>query len=264
MATERTPPTIASKLVAPELRPESILRPRVLAALQAASRRPLAVISAPAGYGKTTLLVQWLQRSGVAHAWLSLDASDNDPRWFAVRLLDALERALPGQVDEAKRALDAGSDLGATVIPLAGDALAERAGDGRELAIVLDDYHLISDRDCHEVTRDLIDVLPAGVGVVIATRTAPPLRLGRRRAAGTVAEIGPEELRFDVEESERLLNGSLALGLERDQIQLIDERVRGWAAGLALIAGALAARRDRASVVDAVARSRTSLDAYLT
>lgn len=231
-------------------------------ALQAAARRPLTVICAPAGYGKTTAVVLWLQQSGVPHAWLSLDANDNDPRWFAARLLAALDCALPGGVGDAQRALQGGSDLGATVIPLAANALAERPGE--RFVVVFDDYHLISDSGCHSVTRDLIDALPPGVGVVVATRATPPLRLGRRRAAGTVAEMDSEQLRFEVEESAQLLNGSLALGLGREQIDLIDQRVQGWAAGLALIASALAGRRDRAGFVDALARSRASLDAYLT
>jgi LuxR family maltose regulon positive regulatory protein len=264
MATAKTPPTIATKLLAPELRPESIPRQRLLRTLQAASRRPLAVICAPPGYGKTTVVVQWLRWSGVTHAWLTLDGNDNDPRRFAARLLAALERALPGQVEAAERALNAGSDLGATVVPLTVNALVERPGRRQPLVIVLDDYHLISERACHRLTRGLVDALPKGVGVVIATRTAPPLRLGRRRAAGALAEIGPEQLRFELREAERLLNGSLALGLEREQIELIDERVQGWAAGLALIASALAGSRQPAAVLDVVARSRASLDAYLT
>jgi LuxR family maltose regulon positive regulatory protein len=261
MATAKAPPTTATKLLAPELRPESIPRGRLSSVLQDAAERPLTVICAPAGYGKTTALVQWLEYSDVEHAWLSLDAHDNDPRWFAARLLAALDRALPGQLEASERALHAGSDLGDTVIPLAVNALAERSG--KRLAMVLEDYHLISDKGCHRLTRELIDALPAGVGVIVTSRTTPPLRLGRRRAAGTVAEIGPEQLRFELEESALLLNGSLELGLDREQIELIDERVQGWAAGLALIATALAGRRDRAGFLDALARSRTSLDAYL-
>lgn len=262
MATAKAPPTTATKLLVPAPRPESIRRARLVLALETAVQRPLTVVSAPAGYGKTTALAQWLERSSVEHAWLSLDAHDNDPRWFATRLLAALDRALPGRLEAAERALHSGSDPRETVIPLAVNALAERTG--RRLAIVLDDYHLISNAACHGLARDLVDALPGGVGVVVASRTTPPLRLGRRRAAGTLAEIGPEQLRFEVEEVERLLNGSLELDLEREQIDLIDERAQGWAAGLALIATALTGRRDRAEFLEAVARSRASLDAYLT
>jgi ATP/maltotriose-dependent transcriptional regulator MalT len=261
VARVQTPPTPAAKLQVPKPRPESVRRERVLWQLQTATRRPLTVIAAPAGYGKTTAVAQWLERSRIAHAWLSLDAHDNDPRWFAARLLAAFDRALPDRFEAPERALQAGSDLGGTVIPLAVNVLAARSGE--RLAIVLDDYHLISDKRCHEMTQDLIDALPAEVSIVVSSRTAPPLRLGRRRAAGTLAEIGPDQLRFAIEESERLLNGSLGLELDRAQIEQIDARVQGWAAGLALIATALAGRRDRARFVETVAASRASLNAYL-
>jgi DNA-binding CsgD family transcriptional regulator len=261
VARVQSPPTSAAKLQVPEPRPESIRRERVLWQLKTATRQPLTVVCAPAGYGKTTAVAQWLERSTIEHAWLSLDAHDNDPRWFAARLLAALDRALSGRFEASERALQAGSDLGGTVIPLTVNALAARSG-GR-LAIVLDDFHLISDERCHAVTQDLIDALPDRVSVVVSSRTAPPLRLGRRRAAGTLAEIGPEDLRFDKDESERLLNGSLALGLDRAQLEQIDELVDGWAAGLALIATALAGRGDRARFVETLAASRASLNAYL-
>jgi LuxR family transcriptional regulator, maltose regulon positive regulatory protein len=248
-------------VLVPELRPESIQRTRLLLDLQAAVRHPLTVIAAPAGYGKTTAIVQWLEHSSVEHAWLSLDAHDNDPRWLIARLLAALDRALPAQFEAAERALQGGLDLAVSVIPLIVNALAERDGD--RLAIVLDDYHLITDGACHEAISELIDDLPAGVSVIVASRTSPPLRLGRRRAAGALAELGPEQLHFAVAEAERLLNGSLQLTLGHEQVEHINDGVSGWAAGLALVATALAGRDDRDTILDAVGASRASLDAYL-
>ena len=220
------------------------------------------MLCAPAGFGKTTALVQWLECSGVPHAWLSLEPHDSDPRRLVGRLLAALDRARPARFAPAEQALRGGSDLRATVMPLLIDALGQPPGE--RLAIVLDDYHLVTDRGCHELMLDLIDGLPAHVSVVLATRTAPPLRLGRRRAAGTVAEVGPDDLRFEAVESAQLLNGPLALELPADDLRLIDEHVHGWAAGLALVASALAARDDRTGLLDAVSRSRASLDSYLT
>lgn len=261
MATAGTPPTTTTRLLTPELRRDSIARERILSALAAAAAHPLTVISAPAGYGKTTALVQWLEQSGSEHAWLSLDLHDNDPRWFVARLLATLDRALPGEMEAAERGLGAGADLRTTVIPLAVNALARRSGP--PLAIALDDYHLISDTTCHELTVQLVDAIPAGAHVIVASRTPPPLRLGRRRAAGTLAEVGPQDLRFELEETERLLNGSLDLGLDRSQLQEIDARVHGWAAGLALIAAALVGRQDRDGLLTAMAASQASFDDYL-
>jgi LuxR family maltose regulon positive regulatory protein len=109
----------------------------------------------------------------------------------------------------------------------------------------------------------LIDAAPPGVRVVLSTRTAPPLRLARRRAAGTVAEIGPQQLAFQGEESELLLNGSLGLGLQPDQIAAINERVDGWPAGLSLIASSLSARTEREEFFEAFTRSNGMLAQYL-
>jgi LuxR family maltose regulon positive regulatory protein len=248
-------------LVVPELRPESIPRKRLLWQLQAAASHPLTVVHAPAGYGKTTAIVQWLEHARIEHAWLSLDPHDNDPRWFAARLLASLDRVLPGRFDAAERALEGGLDLRATVVPLIVNVLAERAG-GR-LAIVLDDYHLITDPACHELASDLVDALPAGVSVIVASRTLPPLRLGRRRAAGTLAELPPEQLHFEVEEADQLLNGSLGLTLGQAQVEQNNARAGGWAAGLVLVGTALSPREDPTRILDAVAASRASLDAYL-
>jgi LuxR family transcriptional regulator, maltose regulon positive regulatory protein len=256
-----TPPTAATRLLVPELRPESIPRARLVLDLQAAVSHPLTVIAAPAGSGKTTAIVQWLEHSGVEHAWLTLDNHDNDPRWLIARLLAALDRALPGRFEPAVRALQSGLDLSVSVIPLIVNALAER--DGERLAIVLDDYHRITDSACHEAISELIDDLPAGVSVIVASRTSPPLRLGRRRAAGALAELGLEQLHFELAEAERLLNGSLHLTLGHEQVEHINDGVSGWAAGLALVATALAGREDRDRILDAVGASRASLDAYL-
>jgi len=260
MSRTAAAPTISPRLRVPELRPEAIARDRLMRDLDVAARRPLTVVHAPAGYGKTTALAQWLARSGVAHAWLSLDVHDNDVQRFATHLLAALRRPFGGGFEAAALTLRGGSDIVETVIPLVADGLARRAA---PLAIVLDDYHAIGAACCHRVVRALVDAAPPGVAVVVASRTAPPLQLARRRLDGTLSELGREQLRFASEESERLLNGSLALGLERRQLEQVVRRADGWGAGLALIGTALAARRDPAPLLDALAASRERLDAYL-
>jgi hypothetical protein len=140
-----------------------------------------------------------------------------------------LDRLWQAAMIEAERALLGGSDLVETVVPLTSAALEEHAGCG--LVVVFDDYHAVTAPASHRVLRALIDALPPDVRVVVSSRTVPPLRLGRRRVAQTVAEIGPQQLAFQGAESELLLNGSLALGLDPEQIATIDERVDGGAAG---------------------------------
>jgi LuxR family transcriptional regulator, maltose regulon positive regulatory protein len=259
MTSAQVPPVPATKQGAPSLRPESIQRRELDSALQAASQQPLAIIRAPAGYGKTTALVHWLEHSGTQHAWLSLDAHDNDPQRFGARLVSAMESVLPDRLDAAERALRGGSGLEATVIPLLAGALAEHAGD--RFVIVLDDYQAITHRACHALTLQLVDALPPRACVVVASRTSPTLRLPSRRAAGALGEIGADQLRFGLEESRQVLDG---LGLGADQVELIHERVHGWPAGLALTATALTGRRDRDDILQALASSRASLDDYLT
>lgn len=261
MKNAEVPPIPATKQGVPSLRPESISRRDLDSALEVASQLPLMVIRAPAGYGKTTAVVQWLEHSGIEHAWMSLDTHDNDRQRFAARLVSALGIALPGRLEAAERALRGGSDLDATVLPLLIGALAKHSG--KRLAIVFDDYQAITHPACHAVTVQLVDALPADACLVVASRTSPPLRLPRRRAAGGRAEIGTDQLRFGLAESRQLLNG-LGLGLHADEIELIHERVQGWPAGLALIAGALTGRRDRRDILQALTSSRASLDAYLT
>jgi LuxR family maltose regulon positive regulatory protein len=255
------PAVVATKVGMPSVRPEAVARERLTDLLHAAAQRPLTVVCAPAGYGKTTALVEWLARTGARRAWVSLDERDNDVRRLWAHLLAALDLALPGAMHDAQRALAGGSDLHDTVLASAVDALVEHADGG--VVVVVDDYHFIEHPDCHWLLRTLIDRAPPGVRVVVSSRTAPPLRLARRRAAGTVAQIGVEQLAFDAAESELLLNGSLGLGLGPDELTAIEERVVGWPAGLALIASSLQARPDRERFVEAFARSSAKVDEYL-
>jgi LuxR family transcriptional regulator, maltose regulon positive regulatory protein len=236
---------MAAKLVAPAPRPDTIVRERVLAVFDEALARPLTVVTAPAGYGKTTAVATWLATLDGAHAWVSLDALDNDPRRLCAHLLAGIDRAFPGSVADARQALDDGSDLLEVVVPLIVDALVKR-GKGW-LVVVLDDYHLVDNADCHAVVAALIEAVPPSVRVIVSSRAAPALRVARRRAMNAVSEVGARELAFQDGESERLLNDSLGLGLEHESIAAIEARVEGWPAGLALVASSLATQADPAS-----------------
>jgi LuxR family maltose regulon positive regulatory protein len=234
---------VAAKLVVPAARPETIVRDRVVMSLDEASARPLTVVCAAAGYGKTTAVVTWLATVDAGRGWVSLDELDNDPRRLCAHLLAAIEGAVPGAMTDARQALTGGSDLREVVVPLVVGALAERV-DGR-LVVVLDDYHLIEHESGHALVAAFLDALPSTVRVIVSSRTIPPLRVVRRRALGTVAELGSRELAFQDGESERLLNGSLGLGLDPGVVEAIQTRVEGWPAGLALVASSLSRRSDR-------------------
>ena len=251
-----------AKLRAPRIHRETIVRRRVTRLLEGGRSRPLTVVCAPAGFGKTTALAQWAETAPHPTAWLTLDAGDDDPRRLLTHLTAALERILPGVAVTAERALHGGSDPFQTALPLLLDAIAAAAEpDG--LAIVLDDWHLVGDRDSQRLLGALVDALPPHARVVLATRVLPPLRLARRRAAGALVEIGPEALAFRPAETERLLNGALALGLRPDQLAAIEQRLAGWPVGLALVSASMPAQPDRDRFLHAFARSRSDVAEYL-
>ncbi|HMJ04546.1 MAG TPA: LuxR C-terminal-related transcriptional regulator [Conexibacter sp.] len=236
----------------------SIARDRVHELLDRARARPLTVVRAPRGYGKTTALADWCRQLDGGCGWVTLQEQDNDPRRLCRHLLAAIDDLQPSATWAAEQESLGGSGLVETVA----DALAEHAEDGG-LVVVLDDYDVIAEEACHRLMIALLDALPAGVHVVIAGRTRPPLRLARRRAAGTVAEIGGAELAFDAAEAERLLNKRLRLRLLPGQVEAIRARVEGWPAGLSLVASSLREGCDPDRIVEALAHPSGEIAEYL-
>ncbi|MBB4664232.1 helix-turn-helix transcriptional regulator [Conexibacter arvalis] len=251
-----------AKLRVPRPHRRTIARRRVTRSLDAGGGRPLTVVCAPAGCGKTTALAQWVESADQPTAWLSLDAGDDDPRRLLAHLAAALGTVETEAAVEAQRALRDDADPFEEVLPRLLDGL-EAAASADGFALVLDDLQHVRAPACHRLLEALIDALPPGARVVVATRSAPPLRLARRRAAGTVTEVGPRTLAFRPAESERLLNGALRLALSREQLAAVEERVGGWPAGLALVADSLPPEPDDARFRQALARSRADVDAYL-
>jgi len=256
------PHVVGVKLVPPRPRPETIRRDRVRRLLDDAGGARVTLVCAPAGYGKTTALADWCATTRARCAWLSLGHEENDPRRLCAHVLAALDQLWPAAAWQAQHALQGGSDLVETVVPLIAEAVArELARD--ELVLVLDDHHAVSSEACDRFLEALIERLPEGARIVLASRTRPRLRLARQRAATTVVELGADELAFRAEESERLLNGSLRLRLTRAQVEMIHARVEGWAAGLSLVASTLRSDRDLADVATALSRSRERVAEYL-
>jgi LuxR family transcriptional regulator, maltose regulon positive regulatory protein len=206
-------------------------------------RKPLTLISAPAGYGKTTLIGEWKLSEGGKNqpmAWLALDEMDND----LLRFLGYLTEAL-GRVDAA--ALNLLRELLASpkppVISLLEGLVAGVEKIKETCVLVLDDYHLINDHIVHEAVTFLMDHLPEGIHLVILSRSDPPLPLARYRARNQLTEIRMEQLRFTQEETSAFLKSTLGLALSAEALQAMEGRVEGWAAGLQLMSAALHARR---------------------
>ena len=167
----------------PALRPQLIGRVALVQVLRAGDGRKLTLLDAPAGWGKTTLLAQWIARERERNevAWLSLDLADNDPARFWTYVVAAVQKACPGLDTRAVELIGAHADLPQVVLPT---LLNELASLDEGIVLILDDYHVVTTRAIHEEMAFFIERMPANLRLVIATRSDPPLPLARLRAAG--------------------------------------------------------------------------------
>jgi LuxR family transcriptional regulator, maltose regulon positive regulatory protein len=234
----------ATKLHMPGVRAGIVARDGLVGMLVRGRSRKLTLLDAPAGFGKTTLLAQWCASTGEEHAvaWVSLDAGDNDPVRFWSCVLDALDGVEPGTGARALEALSASpAALQDVALPL---LLNDLAGLDRPVMLVLDDYHAIRDDRVHGSVEYLIQHLPEGVHLAIATRADPPLPLGRLRARGEMTELRAADLRLSSEEAAGLLRAALGVELDPGDVERLVNRTEGWAAGLYLAALSLRGRAD--------------------
>ncbi len=181
----------ASKLRAPPTRPGAVYRSSVIDRLTRDNSRPVVSVVAPAGYGKTTLLSQWAERGGQAFAWVSVGETDNDPKVlpsYVAAALDAVE-PIDGRVFDALASPV--SSVPGSVVPRLEAAFWSMT---TPVVLVLDDVHLLRDRECRDALSVLAEHVPAGSRMVLASREQPPLRLARLRAEGRVAEISVADL----------------------------------------------------------------------
>ena len=238
---------LKTKLHIPPSRPEAASRARLLAQLNAGWQTGyrLILVSAPAGYGKTTLLSAWAREQPAA--WLSLDEDDNDPARFTAHLIAALQTREPAVGQDALDALRAlqppplESLYTALVNQL--DAVAH------PLALVLDDYHLITALPIHQALTFLLDHLPAQVRVVIATRSDPLLPLARLRGRGHLLELRQDDLRLTLDESAQFLEETMGLALSTEDVAALTGLTEGWVAGLQMAALSLRGRTDASAFI---------------
>ena len=219
------------KLAPPSPRPGTVAKADAIAAL-GRSQAPLVTVVAPAGYGKTTFLSRWADADPRAFAWVALDRRDDDPVVLLRYVAGAMHRVEPlsPQVFDA---LSGPSVSGwATRVIQLGNALAGRE---RPFVLAFDDLHAVGNPTCLDVIAELLESVPAGSQIAIASREQPALPLGRWRAHGWVHEVGPDELRLDEQEAELLLR-STGLEIGDDEVGELTERTEGWAAGLYLAA----------------------------
>jgi LuxR family transcriptional regulator, maltose regulon positive regulatory protein len=242
---------VTTKLRAPRTRPNLVERPRLHKALDGGEERKLTLVSAPAGFGKTTLLVEWLMersRNERSVVWVSLDESDNDPARFLSYLVGTLQNVEEG-IGEGVLASLRSPEL-PPIETVVGALINELAGAEREVTVVLDDYHLINTRLVHEVVSFFLEHLPENVSLVISTRTDPPLSLSKLRARDQVTEIRAADLRFTTDEAAAFLKDVMGLSLSTEDIAALEEITEGWVVALQLAALSMRDREDASAFIE--------------
>jgi LuxR family maltose regulon positive regulatory protein len=273
-------PLLTTKLHIPRARPKLVPRQRLIDRLDEGLKRPLTLISAPAGSGKTTALSVWIPRSECCIAWLSLDEGDNDPTRFWTYFIAALQMLQPELGENAQALLRAQkpepppieSFLTVLLNEIAGFpddlstefTLSEAEGRTTGFVLVLDDYHVISNPAIHTGITFLLDHLPAQMHLIIASQADPPLPLARWRARGQLGEIRADDLRFTPEEAATFLNQMMGLDLSASDIAALEARTEGWIAGLQLTALSMQGRTDVTDFIAAFTGSHRYILDYLT
>jgi LuxR family transcriptional regulator, maltose regulon positive regulatory protein len=257
---------IQTKLCVPKLRSRSIGRNRLVERAMAEPGVVLTLVSAPAGYGKTTLMVELshaLGQSGTAITWYALDSSDNDPNLFISYLVEGLGEAL--QIDAVLAPLAkllrayTGFDM-EKILPTIINAVVSKE---QKCLLVLDDYHFITSPAIHSALTFLLDHLPENMHVIIGSRSDPPLPLARLRARVKLAEIRTADLRFTPDEAAQFLNETMSLGLPSAAIAEIEKTTEGWIAGLQLAALSMTGRTDSIDFISRFGGTNRYLVEYL-
>jgi LuxR family maltose regulon positive regulatory protein len=238
---------LETKLAVPPARADLIPRARLIAQLDHGLQGPLTVIAAPAGYGKSTLIVAWhAARSGdrPAVAWVSLDEGDSDPAVFWTAVFAALERAEPGITGREMSAIP--SLPSSSMTDLLATLVNRLSTISRSVVLALDDYHVIASEPIHRSVAFLLDHLPPSLHLLIASRADPPFPLARMRARRLVTELRVDDLRFTAEEAAAYLSQTMGLCLQPEAIKALEARTEGWIAGLQLAALSLQGRSPEA------------------
>ena len=256
-------PILATKLYIPPPRPKVVPRPRLIERLNEglAAGRKLTLISAPAGFGKTTLVSEWVAGCERPVAWLSLDEGDNDPARFLTYLVAALQTIAPNIGAGVLAALQ--SPQPPPTESILTTLLNEITTIPDNFILVLDDYHVIDSKPVDQALTFLLEHLPPQMHLVIATREDPHLPLARLRARGQLTELRAADLRFTPAEAAEFLNQVMGLNLSAEDIAALETRTEGWIAGLQLAALSMQGHQDTASFIKSFTGSHHFVLDYL-
>src|SRR6266545_5305028 len=242
-------PILATKLYIPPPRPKVVLRPRLIERLNEGllAGRKLTLISAPAGFGKTTLVSEWVDDCERPAAWLSLDEGDNDPTRFLTYLIAALQTVAANIGAGVLGMLQ--SPQPPPIEPILTALLNEITAVPDNFILVLDDYHVIDFKPVDHAFTFLLEHLPPQMHLVITTREDPDLPLARLRARGQLTELRAADLRFTPFEAAEFLNQAMSLQLSAEDIARLEARTEGWITGLQLAALSMKGRSDAANFI---------------
>jgi LuxR family transcriptional regulator, maltose regulon positive regulatory protein len=262
---------LATKLYIPPPRSKIVLRPRLIERLNEglSASRKLTLISAPAGFGKTTLVSEWIASCGQPVAWLSLDEGDNDLTRFLTYLVAALQTLALKEVEGIAANIGAGvlrmlqSHQPPAIESILTILLNEITTVPDHFVLVLDDYHVIDSKPVDEALTFLLEHLPPQMHLVIATREDPHLPLARLRARGQLTELRAADLRFTPAEAAEFLNQMMGLNLSAEDIAALETRTEGWIAGLQLAALSMQGHQDAASFIKSFTGSHHFVLDYL-
>ena len=254
-------PILATKLYIPPARERLVVRPRLIKRLNEGLHRKLTLISAPAGFGKTTLLSEWVARCERPVAWLSLDEGDNDPARFLTYLVSTLQRVTPNIGAGVLVVLQSPQPPPAE--PILTSLLNEITTVAVNFVLVLDDYHVIDSKPIDKALTFLIEHLPPQMHLVIATREDPDLPLPRLRASDQLTELRATDLRFTASEAAEFLNQVMGLSLSAEDLAALEARTEGWIAGLQLAAISMQGQKDTTSFIKSFTGSHHFVMDYL-
>jgi LuxR family maltose regulon positive regulatory protein len=258
---------LITKLRPPRVRPGIVPRARLVQRLSQGQAHPLLLISAPAGFGKTTLVADWIRQNSATHtAWLSLDLADNQPNQFWQSVIATLELVAPAVCQEAKALLRLPNP------PAIQTILTALINDLAQLpdvyAIILDDYHLIEKTAIHEAISFLIEYMPSNLQLIILTRSDPPFPLARLRARNLITEVRAHDLRFATDEIAAFFANAGALqstpALSEQDLTILEQRTEGWIAGLQLALLSLRGCADVTSFIQNFSGNNKQVLDYLT
>jgi LuxR family transcriptional regulator, maltose regulon positive regulatory protein len=252
---------LTTKLFIPPARKELVFRQGLIERLNQGMEKKLILVSGPAGFGKTTLLSQWVAQCARPVAWLSLDEGDNEGKRFIQYLIHAIQGISMGIGGEILELLH--SVITPDVEEIGPYLVNQLAKFHQPFLVVLDDYHVISEPEIHELMLLILENQPPSMLLVISTRSDPPWPLARWRARGELSEFRLQDLRFSFEESTTLLNEVMKLGLPPDAISQLDSRTEGWVAGLHMVALSLQRRKDISGFIQSFSGSHRFIFDYL-